>query len=197
MSDGNDRLIKDKQILRTKALKRRLALSEDERQKASAELADMFFKQNHFQNMKSVAGYAPIKNEIDPLFILYPLHQKGVQCALPAILDNRLIFRPIVPKRDWRDMELTPSSYGFLEPKASQKPITPDLLLIPLLAFDLSGGRLGYGAGHYDGFLANPAHRDILTIGIGFSFQQWDDIPQQSHDVKLQFLLTEKKCHCL
>ncbi len=77
----------------------------------------------------------------------------------------------------------------MLEPPSTAPLVVPDLILVPLLAFDKDGHRLGYGQGHFDKYLHQ--HK-VITIGVGFSGQEVDKIPRQSHDFALEYLLTEK-----
>ena len=85
------------------------------------------------------------------------------------------------------------NKYGIPEPIKSKK-IVPDVVLVPLLAFDKQKFRLGYGGGYYDTFLKNneKRNRSITTIGIAFSFQKYNKLPLSKHDKKLDYILTEK-----
>ena len=82
------------------------------------------------------------------------------------------------------------NNFGFLDPKGKSKAIIPDLIVVPLLAFDKSKNRLGYGKGYYDKFLKK--NKNITTIGVAFSFQKYNKITTSKHDVKLNYILTEK-----
>ena len=95
----------------------------------------------------------------------------------------------------WKLLEpLKVNSYGFLEPTTNTKTVSPNLILVPLVAYDRFRNRLGYGKGYYDRFLGKylKKHKNILTIGIAFSFQKYKKIPTSKHDVKLDYILTEK-----
>ena len=94
----------------------------------------------------------------------------------------------------WNFLEtLKVNKYGMLEPTNLKKPLIPNILLIPLLAFDTNKNRLGYGKGFYDKFLNKylKKNKDILTIGIAFSFQKYNKLPTSKYDVKLDYILTE------
>ena len=84
--------------------------------------------------------------------------------------------------------------FGFLDPILQKKAITPDLMVVPLLAFDKSRNRLGYGKGYYDKFLNDYSKykKSFITIGVAFSFQKYKKIPTTNSDVKLDFILTDK-----
>ena len=86
------------------------------------------------------------------------------------------------------------NQYGMLEPSKTRDYFIPNLMLVPLLAFDKENYRLGYGKGYYDTFLNRYLKKNIniLTIGIAFSFQKYNKIPTARHDVKLDYVLTEK-----
>ena len=95
----------------------------------------------------------------------------------------------------WKLLEpLKVNNYGFLEPTTNTKTVSPNLILVPLVAYDRFRNRLGYGKGYYDRFLGKylKKHKNILTIGIAFSFQKYKKIPTSKHDVKLDYILTEK-----
>ena len=84
--------------------------------------------------------------------------------------------------------------YGMLEPNTFKKKITPNIMLLPLLAFDKEKNRLGYGGGYYDRFLNRylKSNKDLLTVGLAFSFQKYSKLPVTKYDVKLSHILTEK-----
>ena len=86
------------------------------------------------------------------------------------------------------------NQYGMLEPANLTKIIIPDIILVPLLAFDNKKNRLGYGGGYYDRFIEKILnfHKKIISIGIAFSFQKHNKIPVTNTDVKLDYILTEK-----
>ena len=86
------------------------------------------------------------------------------------------------------------NQFGMLEPAIKLNHIVPDIMLIPLLAYDLDNNRLGYGGGFYDRYLNKylKTYSNILTIGIAFSFQKHHKIPLLNNDVKLNYILTEK-----
>ena len=96
--------------------------------------------------------------------------------------------------RLWRPGEkLVAGRHGLREPDSSAPAKTPKIILAPLLGFDLSGGRLGFGGGYYDATLAHlRAAGPVLAGGLAFSFQKIDKIPLEPHDVKLDFVITEE-----
>ena len=92
---------------------------------------------------------------------------------------------------EWQYLDpLKVNEFGMLEPCLTTKPLVPDFMLVPLLAFDSNNNRLGYGKGFYDRFLKNK--KKITTIGVAFSFQKYNKLPVSNLDVKLDYILTEK-----
>ncbi len=136
-----------------------------------------------------VAGYSPIRSEIDPVPLMRALAAQRVQLALPAIAarDQPLRFRA------WSlDDRLVRGPLGIPEPSPEATEIIPDIVLVPLAAFDRSGHRIGYGAGHYDRSLAPlRAARKIVAIGLAFATQEIEAVPALPHDVALDYVLTE------
>jgi 5-formyltetrahydrofolate cyclo-ligase len=138
-----------------------------------------------------VAGYSPIRSEIDPVPLMRALASKGARLALPAVLarGKSLAFRAWSP-----DDRLMLGPLGILEPSPAAAELVPDIMLVPLAAFDAAGHRIGYGAGHYDYTLAHLRKTKAITaVGVAFAVQQIKAVPALPHDVALDFVLTEKK----
>jgi 5-formyltetrahydrofolate cyclo-ligase len=175
--------------LRIAALARRDALSDEQRAAASEAIA----KRGLPIAIKAgaiVAGYSPIRSEIDPAPLMRALAAQGVQLALPAITarGKSLTFRAWSPND-----RLMLGSLGIPEPSPAAAELVPDILLVPLAAFDRAGHRIGYGAGHYDVTLAHLRKvKAITAIGIAFAAQEIKAVPMQPHDVALDYVLTEK-----
>ena len=136
-----------------------------------------------------VAGYSPIRSEIDPMPLMQELAAQGARLALPAIAarGQALVFRV------WHAHDtLLPGPLGILEPSPAAGEIVPDIVLVPLAAFDRTGHRIGYGAGHYDRTLAQlRKSKAIAAIGLAFAAQEVEAVPALQHDVALDFVLTE------
>ena len=91
------------------------------------------------------------------------------------------------------DSSLVPNSYGILEPLRNAEEVVPSIIIVPLVAFSLFGYRLGYGGGYYDRYIKkNLDDKNLIKIGLGFSFQKYDELPNENHDQKLNWILTEK-----
>jgi 5-formyltetrahydrofolate cyclo-ligase len=187
MSDVSDRDAKT--ALRAAALARRAALRDDERAAAAAAIAARGLP-FALPEGAVVAGYAPIRGEIDPFPLLQRLAAGGARLALPVVRrqGEPLLFRAWQP-----GAALTRSPLGIREPRADAAELVPDLVLVPLAAFDALGHRIGYGAGHYDCTLeALRAQRPIIAAGLAFAMQQIEAVPAAAHDVVLDYVLTEQ-----
>tara|TARA_B100000029_G_scaffold226696_1_gene224464 strand:- start:1410 stop:1958 length:549 start_codon:yes stop_codon:yes gene_type:complete len=137
---------------------------------------------------KVIGGYYPYNYEVNILQILKVLEKKKYKISLPKIIKkNQMNFY------DWSFNEpLAINKYGIPEP-LSKKIKYPDVLLIPLVAFDKNLNRLGYGGGYYDRYLAKfRKNKKIMKIGIAYSIQKIQKIPTNKYDIKLDHVITEK-----
>jgi 5-formyltetrahydrofolate cyclo-ligase len=151
---------------------------------AGTEACSHFFNSFKLNPHLKIAGYWPWGSELDIKPLLYRFIDEGFECALPAITSEGMIFRQWTPKTP-----LVTGPFTMLEPSPTAHFVIPDLVFVPLLAFDKEGHRLGYGQGHFDKYLQQ--HK-VITIGVGFSDQEVDKVPRQPHDFALEYLLTEK-----
>jgi 5-formyltetrahydrofolate cyclo-ligase len=137
-----------------------------------------------------IAGYWPIRDEADPRALASALAARGHPIALPVIAgpEAALAFRP------WRDeSDLAPNRHGIHEPPAHLETVAPHVLLVPLLAFDADGVRLGYGGGYYDRTLAELRnHGHIVAIGVAYAGQEVAKLPHDAHDQRLDAVVTER-----
>src|SRR5262245_946212 len=136
-----------------------------------------------------VAGFSAIRSEINPVPLLRHFADAGAGLALPAIMGRG---RPLA-FRAWRfGEELARGQWGIREPKPEAPEVRPDIVIVPLAAFDRRGYRLGYGAGYYDLTLnALRAEKPIVAIGLAFAAQEIAEVPALSHDARLDLVLTE------
>jgi 5-formyltetrahydrofolate cyclo-ligase len=139
----------------------------------------------------TVSGFMPLKTEIDPLPLMQKLAELGVRLALPAVVGRG---KPLVI-RQWAWGEpLAAGVWGIREPGADAPQVDPDILLVPLLAFDRTGHRIGYGAGYYDMTIAGlRAKKPVAAIGIAFAAQEIAAVPATPRDARLDLVLTEKE----
>ncbi len=177
-----------KQQLRATALAARDALSGEQRIAAAEALAarGLPFELPHGA---VVAGYSPIRSEIDPLPLMRKLAAGGAKLALPAVTARglSLIFRAWSPSE-----KLLLGSLGILEPSPAAAEVVPDVMLVPLAAFDRLGHRIGYGAGYYDYTFSHLRKiKAVAGIGLAFAVQEIKTVPALSHDVALDYVLTE------
>jgi 5-formyltetrahydrofolate cyclo-ligase len=179
---------RSKADLRTEALARRDALSDTKRVAAAKAVARRGLP-IEIAPGAIVSGYSPIRGEIDPVPLMRKLAAQGARLALPAIVarGKTLAFRAWSP-----DDRLMLGPLGILEPSPAAAEVTPDVMLVPLAAFDRAGHRIGYGAGHYDYTLAHLRKAKAITaIGLAFAAQEIEAVPALSHDVALDYVLTE------
>jgi 5-formyltetrahydrofolate cyclo-ligase len=135
----------------------------------------------------TIGGYRAIGSEADPLPLLVALSDAGHRVALPVVTerDAALVFRL------WSaETPLVPAGFGTSAPGPDAETVLPDLLIVPLLGYDGSGTRLGYGGGYYDRTIAALPDRPLL-VGFGFSGQRCDAIAREPHDIALDAVVTE------
>ncbi len=137
-----------------------------------------------------VAGYWPVGTELDCRPLLHRLGAVGWDCALPVVVDAGGALR----FRRWRPGDPLPvGAYGMPEPSALAPEVRPGLVLVPMLAFDRAGHRLGQGGGHYDRTLAQLRTRaSVLAVGLAFAAQEEPALPVEPHDQPLDWIVTEK-----
>jgi len=180
----------EKAKLRTDALAARDALGREQRVAAAAAVAARGLP-FAIAPATVVAGYSPIRSEIDPRPLMQNLAAGGAVLALPVIVgsDRPLQFRA------WSDeAKLRRGRLGILEPPPEAAELAPDVLLVPLAAFDRSGHRIGYGAGHYDRTLGELRRwRPITAVGLAFAVQEIANVPALAHDVVLDYVLTDTR----
>ncbi|MEP1144758.1 MAG: 5-formyltetrahydrofolate cyclo-ligase [Henriciella sp.] len=178
----------DKQALREdmKVVRDELAARDPD---AGETLADKFPLKLLERYGPTVAVYLPIGSEIDPRPLMGKLIQAGANLALPCVQDDgSMIYRAYT-----RGDMLEKRPYGLLEPNPEVPEIEPTLVLTPLLAFDRTGNRLGYGKGHYDRALTRLREKGrVFVCGLAFFGQEVEAVPAEPHDVALDWVMTER-----
>jgi 5-formyltetrahydrofolate cyclo-ligase len=176
--------------LRADAQMRRDALPAHERKAAAETIAARKFQLTITPSV-IVSGFMPLKSEINPLPLLQKLAEAGARLALPAIAGRG---KPLI-MRAWEfGALLDRGQWGIREPKADAPEVDPDILLVPLLAFDRGGFRIGYGAGYYDMTIHRLRERKPITaVGIAFAAQEVPKIPTTPRDERLDLVLTERE----
>jgi 5-formyltetrahydrofolate cyclo-ligase len=184
-------LIDDKRTLRSAMLAWRAALSEEERRAAADSLLVTMRRERPIATPAVVSGFWPIKEEIDIRPLMIELFNQGCQMALPVVQGRGqpLLFRA------WRPGDpLEEGVFGTLQPAARREVVEPDALLVPLLACDEDGWRLGYGGGFYDRTLLGLwAWRKVTAVGVGFDAQVVPDVPHGPSDQRLDWMLTDRR----
>jgi 5-formyltetrahydrofolate cyclo-ligase len=176
--------------LRHEAIARRDALSPAERARAAETIAARAFPLA-VATGTIVSGFAPMKSEINPLPLMRKLAAAGAQLALPVVAGKG---KPLI-MRAWVFGEpLGSGVWGIREPKPEAAEVEPDILIVPLLAFDRRGHRIGYGAGYYDMTIAAlRAKKPIVAVGIAFAAQEIETVPITPRDARLDLVLTERE----
>jgi 5-formyltetrahydrofolate cyclo-ligase len=178
-----------KEALRRAALARRDGLDPVFRAEASLRIGEHALPLILERQPAVVSGYWPIRSEADPRPLLDALRVAGVAVALPVVFDAEVLrFRQWVS-----GAPLDAAGFGTLGPGAEAPEAVPDVVILPLAAFDRTGHRIGYGKGHYDRVIARLAASAAhpLLIGLAFSTQEVARVPAEAHDVALDAIVTE------
>ena len=179
----------NKSELRKMALDRRDNLDPVTRLEYSLAACEHGAKALAFEPGAIISGFLPIRSEIDPRPLMDKLGKRGVRLSLPAVMDKEtILFRELV-----RGAELIDTGFGTRGPNDKAEILDPQVLIMPLAAFDKQGNRLGYGAGHYDRAISRLEAKGInpFLVGIAFNVQEVDNIPAEAHDKKLGAIVTE------
>ena len=161
------------------------------------EVSDQFFKplieilkKKNKNKITYLSLYYSANYEVNVLKLYDSIKNKKIKTLLPVIKrKNKMNFV------EWQHRDLLKiNNFGILDPCLNAKSLIPDVMLIPLLAFDSQNNRLGYGKGFYDKYLSKFLRnkKKITTIGIAFSFQKYNKLPVSKLDIKLDYILTEK-----
>ncbi|MDQ1186895.1 5-formyltetrahydrofolate cyclo-ligase [Agrobacterium larrymoorei] len=175
--------------LRIERLALRDALSVEERATKSLVMAEKGADALSFVPGTVISGFMPIRSEADTRPLMEALRDKGATLCLPVMLDREtIVFREFT-----RGTELVKTGFGTKGPDENAAELDPQILLVPLSAFDGKGQRIGYGAGHYDRAIARLHAKGLepLLIGIAFDCQEVPSVPAEAHDVALDAILTE------
>jgi 5-formyltetrahydrofolate cyclo-ligase len=179
-----------KKTIRRDAIARRDVLPAGERAAAAATIAARPFPLAIMPGA-IVSGFSPLKSEINPVPLLRKLADGGARLALPVVAGKG---KPLI-MRAWAFGEpLDSGVWGIREPKPEAGEVAPDILLVPLLAFDRGGHRIGYGAGYYDMTIAKlRALKPVTAVGIAFAIQEIGSVPVTPRDARLDLVLTERE----
>jgi 5-formyltetrahydrofolate cyclo-ligase len=179
----------DKIELRRTALAKRDALPAAERAAAAEAIAGRVFP-ILIPAGAVVSGYSPMKSELNPVPLMRKLSSVGAQLALPVVQERG---KPLIMRAWTFGAPLVSGVWGIREPIADAAEVFPDIMLVPLAAFDRAGHRVGYGAGYYDMTITRiRAMKPVIAIGLAFAAQEADKIPAEPHDAPLDLVLTER-----
>lgn len=156
---------------------------------AAGQAAAGFLAAGFAAEARVVAGYRPIRTEIDPTPLMAALHEEGLRLCVPVIEGEGLplAFRAWAP-----DAAMEAGAFGAEVPAAGEW-LEPDLLIVPLLAFDSGLWRLGYGGGFYDRTLARLRARGVVrAVGLAYAAQEMDGLPREATDQRLDAVVTER-----
>ena len=184
--------IEAKRTLRSAMLAWRAGLSEDERRAAADGLLEQFRREQPIETPCVVSGFWPMKDELDIRPLMFELFNQGCELALPVVTGKGqpLLFRA------WRPGDaLERGVFNTLHPSPKREVVEPDALIVPLLACDREGWRLGYGGGFYDRTLRGlRTRRKVLAMGVAFDDQlRAEDVPHAPDDERLDWLLTDRR----
>ncbi len=185
-----DAVTEKKAELRADAIACRDALLPDARQAAAEAIAARPFPLAIAKGV-IVSGFMPLNSEINPLPLMRKLAGEGARLALPVVAGRE---KPLI-MRAWTFGEpLAAGVWGIREPMPKAPAVEPDILLVPLVAFDRAGHRIGYGAGYYDLTIRQlRARKAITAVGLAFAVQEIAAVPATPRDARLDLVLTERE----
>jgi 5-formyltetrahydrofolate cyclo-ligase len=180
-----------KRSLRQQILARRRALTHDQWLASSRMAQQRLIAWEEFSRAGCIALYAPTHNETDTAELLEAAFSAGKRVLYPAVCGDRMVFRQVDELRS-----LTEGCFGILEPCPTgidHHADEPDLIVVPGVAFDQNGHRIGYGKGFYDRFLQHPGRKAHL-VGLCHDFQLIDGaIPADGHDIRMELIVTDRR----
>jgi 5-formyltetrahydrofolate cyclo-ligase len=179
-----------KSDLRKSVFARRDALPPAARQAAAQTIAERPFPLPISPGV-IVSGFSPIRTEINPLPLLRRLAEAGARVALPVVVGKG---KPLVMRSYAFGQELNAGVWGIREPKDDAPEVEPDIVIVPLAAFDRRGNRIGHGAGYYDMTIHRlRARKPVVAVGIAYAAQEVPEVPVTSRDERLDLVLTERE----
>ncbi|ANL86337.1 5-formyltetrahydrofolate cyclo-ligase [Rhizobium phaseoli] len=175
--------------LRNERLAARDSIAPEERISKSLAMAAHAGEAVAFAPDTIVSGFLPIRSEADMRPLMARFAARGARLCVPAILDKQTIaFRELT-----EGLPLIETGFGTVGPGAEAAILDPEIMLVPLSAFDVRGHRIGYGAGYYDRAISRLREKGLhpKLIGIAFDCQEVAHVPDEPHDISLDAILTE------
>ena len=191
MSAGED-ASRRKEAARVAARARREDAHRDLGATAPGLFADHFFHSIPVPRHGVLAGYVPLNHEADPGELMAEAQRRGYRTCLPRVAARAQPLKFL----EWAPGDpLAPGAHGTREPMAGRPELVPDIVIVPMLAFDPAGIRLGYGGGYYDRTLAalREGGRRVLAVGLAYAEQGADRLPADGHDQPLDWIVTERR----
>ncbi|WP_134685648.1 5-formyltetrahydrofolate cyclo-ligase [Brevibacillus migulae] len=181
-----------KQNLRREVLALRASLTPEQRAYRSVQAAERLLALSALSACQTIMVFHPFQDEIDTRIFLEEARKRGKELWLPR---TEVAARKLTPYVYDGDEHLIPGVYGIREPDPERSRLADisrlDAIVVPGVAFDRTGGRLGYGGGFYDRFLAQLPRKPLL-IGYAFSIQVVEQVPLEEHDYSLDYLVTDE-----
>jgi 5-formyltetrahydrofolate cyclo-ligase len=166
----------------------RAAITREQAERAGRAVAEHVAELPAFADAAHVALFASLSDELPTRPVFDAALASGKLALFPRVEGARLVFAPV---GRWED--LRPGRYGVAEPPHDIAALVPDaLVLVPGVAFDARGGRLGRGGGYYDRTFASDAEPRPLLLGVGYAFQVVDAVPEERHDRRMDGVMTER-----
>lgn len=175
--------------IRKERLAIRDAIPQELRIEKCIAIADHGKAELKFEPGTVVSGFMPIRSEADIRPLMWHLRNQGARLCLPVVLDREtIVFRALEA-----DTEMVQTGFGTTGPGEDAEVMDPDIMLVPLSAFDKNGTRIGYGGGYYDRAIErlHKKGRNPRLIGVAFDAQRVEKVPAEPHDISLDAMLTE------
>jgi 5-formyltetrahydrofolate cyclo-ligase len=175
--------------LRSERLAARDAISGEDRIEKALMMAETGGSLIDLLPGQEVSGFFPIRSEVDVRPLMQKLKERGAKLCMPVVVDKHtIVFRELLA-----GAPMVSTGFGTFGPGEDARPVDPDIMLVPLAAFDRAGHRIGYGAGFYDRAISRLHEKGLRPrlIGVAFDCQEVPEVPDEPHDVIIPEILTE------
>ncbi len=182
---------KTKKSIRKEYLDIRAAMPEEECIQKSRTICERILQEEFYRRAKVIYAYMAFRNEVDLMLLMHTAYLEHKLVAIPRITDGWMTFH--CPKMAADGSFVTEIGYFDIQEPAEDAPLAPrpDLMLFPGAVFDRDGGRIGYGKGYYDAYMAALQGTAVTTVGAAYECQMTEHIPTEEHDFSLQYIMTE------
>lgn len=187
-------IMQEKKRFRKEIIKKRKEIPKEEVMRRSEIIKENFINLDGYKKAKIIMAYLPFKNEVDTLPIIYNALENNKKITVPKTYTETKKMFPAVIEDLEQDLDY--GNYGILEPREDKlkflEPVELDLIIVPGVAFDENGYRLGYGGGYYDNFITK-LRDDVVLAAVAFEEQVVEEVPLNSWDKKVHFIFTEDR----